>query len=265
MVIRFRPSAQERAPLLSFRIERYAWSYARRTVPRRAGVRYCAYSRNVTTRNSNVIPARALTWTRPPASRARRAELRALQGARGPGDGRQSGRRSGKPVVTRTVERTSKVHSALGYCISLRFVDFSFTIDHDDPGPGRTRRRAAPRPACKLFSAESRVVSDYPGSSLAVSASRGHGHRHSIPLPPPAQRSLCQRASTAPRDLALATCDTKTRWSPPSPMGSPHGTPPSRPCTAAPLTPPSCRRSRACRASLIWRPAAAVAGCCCSA
>ena len=45
---------------------------------------------------------------------------------------------------------------------------------------------------------------------------------------------MCHRASTAPRDLALATCDTKTRWSPPSPMGSPHGTPPSRPCTARP-------------------------------
>ena len=56
-------------------------------------------------------------------------------------------------------------------------------------------RARAPRPACKLFSAESRVVSDYPGSSSAVSASRGHGHRHSIPLPEPAHVPQSQHSA----------------------------------------------------------------------
>ena len=58
-----------------------------------------------------------------------------------------------------------------------------------------TPRARAPRPACKLFSAESRVVSDYPGSSSAVSASRGHGHRHSIPLPEPAHVPQSQHSA----------------------------------------------------------------------
>ena len=58
-----------------------------------------------------------------------------------------------------------------------------------------TPRARAPRPACKLFSAESRVVSDYPGSSSAVSASRGHGHRHSIPLPEPAYMPQSQHSA----------------------------------------------------------------------
>ena len=60
------------------------------------------------------------------------------------------------------------------------------------PASVDTPRARAPRPACKLFSAESRVVSDYPGSSSAVSASRG---QHSIPLPEPAHVPQSQHSA----------------------------------------------------------------------